>query len=167
VTGLRWRRISVQRALSAGVGVLLIATVASGCSRPSGGGEGSGGEEGSRSGGPAASQTADPGACLTAHGVAPSVLNGLLGSGSAAPVSPATMPNQQTLREAGLACWTSVSGTAMGGVLQDIVTCVAGRGVSTAHTGSALADLLLLDSGSATVGPALAACRPSGHAGGK
>ena len=162
-----WWHNGIRRGLTAAVAVLLCATVVSACSRPSGG-EGSGGKQGSgeknEHGVPAASGTADPGACLAAHGVPTGLLDALLGKG---PTVQPTRPSQQTLRDAGIACWASMSRSAMGGVLQNVVTCVAGHGVTTANTGSALADLLLLDPASATVRQAVAACQASSQTGGK
>jgi hypothetical protein len=166
-----WWHNGIRRGLTAAAAALLCVTVVSACSRTSGG-EGSGGKQGSggknEHGLPAASSTAEPmGACLTAHGVPASVMGALLGNGPDASAGPAARPSQQTLRDAGVACWPSISSSATGSVLQSVVTCVAGRGVATAQTGSALADLLLLDPASATVRQAVAACQPSGHAGGK
>jgi hypothetical protein len=89
-------------------------------------------------------------------------MNELFGIGSASSSKPVS---QAALRSAGLACWGPMSSTASGGIIKGIEKCVAARGVSTAHTGSPLADLLLLDPASTKDTRVLAACQPAGHTG--
>jgi hypothetical protein len=90
-------------------------------------------------------------------------MNELFGVGSA---SSSTPVSQTALRSAGIACWGPMSSTAAGGILRGIENCVAAHHVATAHSGSPLADLLLLDPASAKDTSVLAACQPAGHTGG-
>lgn len=79
----------------------------------------------------------------------------LFGMGAGIQLPPAS---QATLRRAGIACNGATVGV-IGTVLQRMDQCVVAHGVATAHTGSALADLLLLPTNSAQVTGVLDECR--------
>ena len=100
--------------------------------------------------------------CLQSHGVSQGALSAVLGgigmTASAAPTAMATATvSSQTLRSAGIACQSALPATSAA-TLAKLDTCVAGHGISTAHTGSPLADILLLNLNDTSVHNAVSAC---------
>ena len=100
--------------------------------------------------------------CLQSHGVSQGALSAVLGgigmTASAAPTAMATATvSSQTLRSAGIACQSALPATSAA-TLAKLDTCVAGHGISTAHTGSPLADILLLNLNDTSVHSAMSAC---------
>lgn len=97
--------------------------------------------------------------CLRAHGVPAARFAEALGRTTATTTVSADV-SDQTLRAAGLACQSALTPT-LASAVQQLDTCIAAHNIATAHSGSPLVDILLLDPTSPAVQTALSACLPT------